>query len=284
MIECEVGDRLTMKTKLRASLLVLALLLVKSAVAQMPTGFSWVNMESDKTTMTAVRRALHDQTVTSIREVGMKGPFALVMTASREKDAPLPDYDRWTIYNVELRTGRAEILVGGYGVKLQNWLGMELAITYYDCWECEAATLFTTLHFKDNTGWQARWSNKTQDTDYPQPGAVVQLTDVGDPYDDDVVDQVFAVVALSGSRFAVGNWTHSRNTKNGKIDDSIKRYSIEPVTQQDRIEQLFGQAALDWEREICNPSSVLIQLSNGQDSEACQKIVQKQNSNRRTPR
>jgi len=270
--------------KSRAVLLVLPLLLVKIAVAQMPTGFSWVNMESDKMTMIAVRRTLHDPTITSIREVGLKGEFALVMTASREKDAPTPDYDRWTVYNVELQTNRAQVLISGYGVKLQDWLGSELAITYYDCWECEAATLFTTLRFKDNTGWQARWPNKTQDANYPQPGAVVKMTDVGYPYDDDIVDQVFAVVALPGHRFAVGSWSHSRNTKNGKTDDSIFRYSIEPITQQDRIEQLVGQAALNWERQICNPSNVLIQPSNGQDSEACRNVLRKQNSNRRIPR
>ena len=230
--------------KLRLVLLGLSLLFVKIAAAQMPPGFSWVNIESDKTTMAAVRRALHDPSITSIREVGMKGGFALVMTASRESDAPTPDYDRWTIYNVAPRTGSARVLTSGYGVKLLDWIGStksELAIAYYDCWECEAATLFTTIRFKDNIGWQARWPNKTQDARFPQPGAVVKMTDVGDPYDDDVVDQIFAVITQPNNRFAVGSWTHSRNTKNGKVEDSVERYSIDPTTEEDRIERLTGQ-------------------------------------------
>jgi len=164
-----------------------------------------------------------------------------------------------------------------------DWPGSELAITYYDCWECEAATLFTTIRFKDNTGWQARWPNKTQDANYPQPGAVVEMTDVGDPYDDDVVDQVFAVIALPNSRFAVGSWIHSRNAKNGKIDDRVQQYSIDPNTQQDRVERLVGQAALNWERQICNPSNILIQPSIGQDSKACRSILRQQKSSGGTP-
>ena len=265
--------------RLRLMVLGLPLMLVKMAVGQMPPGFSWVNIESDKTTMATVRRSLHDPTITSIREVGIKGGFALVMTASREKDAPTPDYDSWTIYNVALPAGSARVLASGYGVKLQDWIGSELGITYYDCWECEAATLFTTFRFKDNIGWQARWPNKTQDDTFPKPGALVKMTDVGDPYDDDVVDQIFAVIPLPKNRFAVGSWTHSRNSKSGKIDDSVERYSINPETQEDRTEQLVGQAALSWERQICNPSNVLIALSNGQDSKACQNVLRRTKSN-----
>jgi hypothetical protein len=268
--------------KLLLVVLGLSLLLVKIAVAQMPSGFSWVNIESDKTTMATVRRALHDPTITSIREVGMKGGFALVMTASRESDAPTPDYDRWTIYNVALRTDSVRVLAIGYGVKLLDWIGpakSELAMTYYDCWECEAATLFTTFRFKDNLGWQARWPNKTQDAKYPQPGSVAIMTDVGDPYDDEVVDQVFAVITQPNNRFAVGSWTHSRNIKNGKVSDSVERYSVDPTTQEDRIERLTGQAALSWERQICNPSNLLMQPSNGQDSKACRNVLRKPSSN-----
>ena len=82
-----------------------------------------IYIESDKTTMAIVRRALHDPTITSIREVGMKGGFALVMIASGECGAPTPDYDRWTIYNVALRIGSGRVLVSGYGVKLLDWIG-----------------------------------------------------------------------------------------------------------------------------------------------------------------
>jgi len=226
--------------------------------------------------MTAVRHALHDASITAIREVGVEDGFALVMTASREAGAPTHDYDSWSIYNISLKTGRSQLLVFGYGVKLLDWIGPaknELAMTYYDCWECEPATVFTTLHFAKGSGWSARWPEKKQNAENPQPGAVALMTDVGDPYDDDDVDQVFAVVKQPGNSFAVGSWFHSRNSKTGKIDDDVERYSIDSATGKDRVEKLGGQAALNWERRICAPSNIVIQPAMGQDSKACRSVL-----------
>jgi len=242
--------------------------------AEVPAGFSWVNLESDKTTMTVVRRSLHDPSITAIREVGVEDGYALVMTASRETGAPTPDYDRWTIYNVSLKTGASRILVSGYGVKLIDWIGVsqdELAITYYDCWECEAATLFTTLRFQKGVGWKARWSNKTQGTDYPHPGAVALMTDIGE--DDNEVELVFAVVEQPSGSFSVGSWVHSRDSQTGKTDDDVERYSIDSATKEDRVEKLTGQAALNWKRQICTKSNISIQPSTGQDSNACRNVL-----------
>jgi hypothetical protein len=263
------------RTTILASTIIL--LLARPCLSDTPSGFSWINIESDKTTMASVRHALHDTSITAIREVGVKSGFALVMTASRESGAPTPDFDRWTIYNISLATGRSQILVSGYGVKLLDWIGVakdELAITYYDCWECEAASFFTTLRFKNSVGWMARWPNRaTQDSTYPRPGAVAAMTDVGDPSDDTDVDLVFAVVAEPRGDFAVGSWTHSRNSKSGKIEDDVERYSIDPKTKEDRVQKLEGNAALQWEREICTESRILIQPSAGQKSDACRLVI-----------
>lgn len=252
------------------------LLLVSSIYADTPPGFTWVNLETDTTTMALVRHALQGAAMSAIREVGVKDGYAIVMVTSREAGLPTPDYDQWYIYNLSLKTGKSQLLVFGYGIKLLDWVGPtnnELAITYYDCWECEAATLFTTLHFTKDLGWQARWPNKTQNGNYPQPGAVALMTDVGDPYDDDDVDQVFATVPQPGNHFAVGSWFHSRNTKTGKVEDDVERYSIDPKTGNERIEKLVGQAALNWERRICTQSNLLIQPGIGQDSKACKRIL-----------
>jgi len=226
--------------------------------------------------MMTVRQALHDTPITAIREVGIEGDFALVMVTSREAGAPTPDYDQWYVYNLSLQTGNKQLLVFGYGVKLLDWVGKssdELAITYYDCWECEAATLFTTFHFTNANGWRARWTNKTQAGKYPQPGAVALMTDVGDPYDDNDVDQVFAVVAQPGNGFAAGSWFHSRNTKTGKVDDDLELYSIDSSSGDDRTQKLVGQAALNWERRICTQSNILIQPALGQNSKACRNVL-----------
>lgn len=254
----------------------MCLLLSKSSAAQTPPGFSWVSIESDKSTMTAVRHALHDSSITAFREVGVEDGFALVMTASRDHEAPTPDYDRWSIYNVSLKAGTSRILVSGYGVKILNWIGKandELAITYYDCWECEAATLFTTLHFKTGTGWRARWSNKPDDGSYPHPGAAVASTDLEDG--DTEFELIFGLITKPDGGFLAGSWEQSRDSKTGKVEDDVERYTIDPATKEDRVEKLVGHAAIDLERQICTRSDNLIQPSSGQDSEACKRILSK---------
>jgi hypothetical protein len=262
----------------RKLLLVSSILILAAEVlpANVPAGFSWVSIETDQATMAVVRRAVHGASITAIREVGVKGEFAIVMTVSREQGAPTPDYDLWSIYNVSMTTGTAQILVSGYGVKLLDWIGRnsdELAITYYSCWECEATTMFTTLHFKPDVGWGARWPNKVQDVRYPQPGAVA-LTDIDDIYDDDRedVDQVFAVVTLPNNDFAVGFWLHSNNSKL-KLEDDVERYSIDPTSGRDIVERLVGPRARTWKRQICTRSDILRTLSSGQNTKACRSVV-----------
>jgi hypothetical protein len=256
-------------------LLALFALLKMPGVAQRPAGFSWIDTASDKATMNIVHRALKTDSHNSIRRVGVEDGFALVLTTVHEDE----DSDRWTIYSLSLATGKTQILVSGYKVKLAEWIGKntpELALTYYDCWGCEAATLFTTLHFTKGTGWSARWQNKTVDPNYPQPGAVVSYGDAGEPYDDDVVDQIFAVVSLPDGSFAAGSWYHSRDTKTGKIQNDVERYSIDQATGKDLIEKLTGAQSLEWRRKICTQSNALTKASIGQDSKSCRNILRMQ--------
>jgi hypothetical protein len=260
----------------RMFFLVSSVLLVtlQSGWAEVPDAFSWINLESDQKTMTAVRRAIHDPSITAIREVGVEAGFALVLVASRENSAPTPDYDRWSIYNVELNSGASQLLVSGYGVRLIDWAGAgrdELAVTYYDCWECEAETLFTMIRMQKGVGWKARWINKSQGTRYPQPGILASMQDI-----DDDVKLVFAVVAQPKGGFAVGKWLYSSTAKAGNLDIDVERYSVDPVTNEDRIEKLNGRAALNWEREICTESNISMKPSTGQDSEACRSILHAQ--------
>jgi len=261
--------------KRRILLLSLVLLMtLQIGWAEVPEAFSWINLESDGKTMTAVRRALHDPSISAIREVGLEDGFALVFAASRENGAPTPDYDRWSIYNVELKSGVSRLLVSGYGVKFIDWIGTgrdELAVTYYDCWECEAAMLFTVIRLNKGTGWKARWTNKSQGTPFPQPGVLASGADV-----DDETKLVFAVVAQSKGGFAVGVWLYSSTAKAGVFDSDVERYSIDPVTHEDRVEKLSGRAALNWEREICTESNISMKPSTGQDSKACRSILHPQ--------
>jgi hypothetical protein len=251
-------------------------LFAKSSHAQLPSNFSWINIESDKKTMPIVRRALRDQRINAIREVGVKDGFALVITTSRQPDEPTPDYDDWTVFSMNLSSGESRQLLGGYGLKLLEWIGPnneELAVSYFDCWECEADTLLTTIHLVPGSGWQPRWANKSNSpAGPPLPGAVVDIGDMGMPYDDNDVDQIYAFVKQPENGFAIGTWTYSRNTVTGKIEQDVERYSIDSKTGKDRTEKLTGQAALDWKRVICNPANVLTQASSGQDSKTCRRI------------
>lgn len=258
----------------QALLTIPLLLLITTARAQLPANFSWINIESDKKVMPIVRRALHDNSITAIREVGVQGNYALVMTASREDGSPTPDYDLWTIYNIALDSGKSRVMANGYGVKIQDWIplsGNELAMTYYDCWECEAATLFTTIHFVKGLGWQARWPNKSNETNSFKPGAVLLNADYGESEEED--RQIYAIVKQPNKSFAVGNWTQFRNDTTGKLEDDVERYFIDPATGQDRVERLTGKAAQDWERTLCTQSNILIQPSSGQDSRLCRAIL-----------
>ena len=254
-------------------LLAIALLHTKPNFAQMPAGFSWIGPQSDKVTMTIVHRALKIGPYTAIRKVGVQYGFALVLTTSRESES---ETDRWSIHNVALASGNARILVSGYRVRVLDWIGTtspELALAYYDCWGCEAATLFTTLHCEKGLGWTARWPNKNGSTDSPQPGAVMSYGDAGEPYDDNEVDQVFAVVSQPDGSFAAGSWFHSRNTKTGKTENDVEKYSIDPATGEERIEKLSGARSLEWRRRICSPPNSQIKVMIGQNSKACQNVL-----------
>jgi len=234
--------------------------------------------------MVAVRRAVQAGSSVSIRRVGVEQGFALVMTTSRESDM---ETDLWSIYNLALNTGKIRKLVSGYRVRTLYWVGPaspELAIVYYDCWDCEAATLFTTIHFTKGAGWSARWPNRKSDTNYPQPGAVVSYGDAGEPYSDDVADQMFAIIPQPDGSFAAGSWFHSRNLKTGKVIDDVERYIIDSVTRIDRVEGLKGDSALKWEEEICSQSSTPFGPNVGQSSKSCKRILKERAINDAPPK
>jgi hypothetical protein len=236
-------------------------------LAQSPNGFSWIDTSSEKTTMTTIRRALKLNPDTAIRKVGVLDGFAVVFTESAE--------DGWSVYNFSRTSRKAEILVSGYRVKVLTWMGSdprEVGITYLDCWECEAATLFTTIHLSKGTGWSARWPNPKSNPTSPQPGAVVSIGDAGAPYNDSDVDQVFAVVDQK-SGLAAGRWYHSVNATTGKILDDVTKYSVDPATGKGRVDSLTGTSALHWQREICDESRILTRPRIGQNSKACRAVL-----------
>ena len=262
----------------RCILLVPALCLMvpPTSPAQMPPGFSWVNLESNTSVMATVRGALHDPSMTALREVGIEGNFALVMTASRSSGESTADADAWTVYSISLTSGQKNVLLRGYRLQMLQWIGpgaAELAITYDSCSGCEPLVLFTTLRMDPNVGWMARWPGEGLTDSSPQPGAGVVAGGVGEPYDDDEVSQVFGLIVQKSGQFAAGSWVRTRHERTRKIEDYVVRYSVDPMTAGDRVERLHGVSAVSWEREICTPSEFLIAPSLGQDSAACRNVI-----------
>jgi hypothetical protein len=254
-------------------LLTSLLLLTKLSYSQSPSNFTWINIESDQKVMPLVRRALHDPSITAIREVGVEDGYALVMTASHEDFRPIPDYDFWTVYNVALDSGESRILADGYGVKIAGWLGPaqnELAITYDNCWECEAGTLFTTLHFVSGVGWRARWTNQSESQKFPLPGALFDNDSSAMDVEGDVA---FAILDSPNGTFAAASWIHTHDPSKGTTQDLVARYSIDPVTGTDHVENLQGHAAVVIERAICSKRLAYFEPMSGQDSKSCRAIL-----------
>jgi hypothetical protein len=104
--------------------------------------------------------------------------------------------DQWLVYSVSTQSGDARKLLIGYDLQIKDWFGFtlkdkDLGVIYLDCDECEPASLFTALHYDPREGWRARWANEKSPD---HPGITLRVTDVGDPYTNEDVDQVFAVI------------------------------------------------------------------------------------------
>ena len=264
--------------------IALLLLLATAAQAQPPANFAWINIESDQKVMLVVRKALQDANISVISKVGLKDGYALVMAQSKDDPLSVDGESLWKIYSVSLSTNKGDLLAAGFRVKIRTWLSPtrnELAITYYDCWGCEAGTLFTTFRLVRDKGWQARWPQEKVDPNEPQPGAILIYPeeDGEDPQD----AQIYAIVKQPNGNFAVGNWIHSRNEK-GKFDDQLVRYYIDPSTGVEKAELLKGSAAQAWKREICTQSNILIQPSAGQNSQPCRAVLKTPTPSAKVPK
>lgn len=271
--------RLSCKMKMLVPI-SLFLLAPTFAHCQAPDGFRWVNFKQDSATLSKVEQALKPEAYSAIREIGILGDFALVMTAKRGPDQPSPLGDEWNVYNVSTKTWNITSLIVGYNLEIKDWISFQpdtipdLGVVYLDCWECEPASLFTALRFEQQNGWRARWLSKETSK---QPGIVLGVTNVGDPYTDEDVDQVFAVIAPRSRAASVGTWYHSRDLASGKITNVISKFFVDPVSGKDRSTVLTGRDGLEWERRLCKVGpDFLSGLFGGQENRACKKVVERQ--------
>jgi hypothetical protein len=205
-----------------------------------------------------------------------RGRFALVMAVRRESWQSTPAEDQWIVYSVSTKSGDTRKLLSGYDLQTKSWFSFysrdkqDLGITYLDCDECEPATLFTALHYDRREGWRARWANKENPD---QPGITLRVTDVGDPYTDEDVDQVFAVLSPHDGIASVGTWYHSRDLATGKVTDGVSRFSVDPLTGKDRSTVLTGAEAREWELKLCKAADSSWGLAIGQSSRTCKAVL-----------
>ena len=258
------------------TLLLVSLAISATAQGQMPAGFRWVDFKRESATVQKVEQALKAEDYTAIREICLADGFALVMAVRRESWQSTPAEDQWIVYSVSTKSGDTRKLLSGYDLQTKSWFSFysrdrqDLGITYLDCDECEPATLFTALHYDRRDGWRARWANKENPD---QPGITLRFTDVGDPYTDEDVGQVCAVLSPHDGIASVGTWYHSRDLATGKVTDGVSRFSVDPLTGKDRSTVLTGAEAREWELKLCKAADSSWGLAIGQSSRTCKAVL-----------
>jgi len=257
----------------QALLFATSLFLASADAQKTPEGYRWVNLQNEGDVMARVNHALASERLGRIRKIGVIGDSALVFAADRD------DENSWTVYDVALRTSHARKLLGGFQLKIFGWCPFvprapaDLAVTFLDCDECEPATMFTAFHYDRNAGWQVRWPASRKDQ---TPGVLLLLTDVGDPYTDETVDQVWAPVATSpgGGPVSIGTWYHARDKKTGKVTSVAMKFWIDPVSHEEKSVALEGSKAMIWEQTICRATNVeLPGFAHGQRSQSCKAVL-----------
>jgi hypothetical protein len=245
--------------------------------ADVPPGFHWVDFKRGDDAVAKVEKGLAREDYTAIREIGVSGDFALVFTSNRESGQSTPRGDGWSVYNISLKTGKSRLLLAGYKLEVGGWLRLQssgmpdLAVSYLNCWECEAVSIFTALHCDPESGWRARWRNEKSPI---LPGVGFLDTDVGDPYTNEDVDQIFAVLAPEGTA-TVGTWYHSRDLKTGKITSEVNRYFVDPKAGTDKSVTLRGAGVVPFEVRLCKGEYALPGLFQGQSSPSCKRVLSK---------
>jgi hypothetical protein len=248
-----------------------------SAWAQAPERFHWINFKQETAIVSRVSLALHTEDYSAIREIGLVADSALVFTTAREPGWATPEGDAWSVYSVSMGDLKLRKLVSGYGLRVVDWVRFvpaangDLAITYLDCYECEPATLFTAFHYDQKEGWRVRWPAKDREG---VAGVLLMFSDAGAPYTDEIVDQVWAVMAPSSGPASVGTWYRSLDPATRKVTSIATKFVVDRSTGKEESVTMEGPAAEAWERRLCRPPDGVPGLTGGQDSESCRRLFQ----------
>jgi hypothetical protein len=263
-----------------AMVAVMPLLLSLTATAQAPApgldAFHWVDFhnEKDAPTVAWVTQALKAEHWTAMREIGVNGDSAVVVTTERKDPQATPDSDGFTIWSVSLAKHDVQPLLRGVNLRLLNWTNFggayqrapELAIVYNDCTGCDAPSLFfTTIYYNLNDhAWRGRWMRGDQAVALTTAAHVEGVKQT----------QVYGLLTELPGRDILATWSHLDFGGAKPAQDYFFEYGVDPSTGLEQTQALGPDHAEKMKARLCqaNPGQkdpALAVLAGGQDSELC---------------
>jgi hypothetical protein len=250
-------------------LLIAVALAANAAHAQVLEGFTWVDLKSDTATVTSVTKALEAQKYTALREIGLIGDQALVITAARADLIAQPQQDRFNVFGISLKDGKVDPLLDGADLRIFDWLKFydydspELLATYDDCSNCQATTFLTAFYIDRFTKkWHVRW---------PRNIAGAPLTAAGSSG-----QSVYALFMNVDQRVVLDTWIrYPQQKKSRRAGEYLFEYRVDPVSDQGASRPLTGNDAAKTELRLCKGEGVVFGIAGGQASEACRGAAQR---------
>jgi hypothetical protein len=265
-----------MSRRLHFARLLLALAVSTTSFAQVYDGFAWVDLKTDTQTVSRVAQFLASKPYTAIREIGVVGEQALVITTFRKDPTAQPGNDRFTAFGVSLKDGSAEKLLEGTNLRYIDWQKFydydtpELIALYDDCAQCKATTFLTAFYIDRRTRrWGARWRREIA-------GAPLYSADPAKNY-------VYALFINVDQRVVLNTWAfYPEQNKTGLRGASLKssrggeylfEYRIEPMSDQSTWRPLTLRDVPPVKQRLCKGEGVVFGIVGGQDSEECRELT-----------
>lgn len=231
--------------------------------AQVLDNFTWVDLKTDTKTVTTVTKILEAQKYTALREIGLAGDHALVITTTRADPTAQPQQDRFNVYDVSLYYGTFEPLLDAAQLRLIEWQKFydydtpELIATYDDCANCQPTTFLTAFYLDRWTRkWRARW---------PRDIAGAPMTSAGSGG-----DSVFALFMNVDQRVVLDTWVrYPAQKRSSHGGEYLFEYRVDPIADQGAVRPLSGRDAAAAKLRLCKAEGVVFNIAGGQAGPAC---------------
>ncbi|HEY0759703.1 MAG TPA: hypothetical protein VGD59_10655 [Acidisarcina sp.] len=231
--------------------------------AQVLDGFTWVDLKTDTATVASVTKALETEKYTALREIGLAGDQALVITATRSDPIAQPQGDRFTVYSIALKEAKVEPLLDGTQLRIVDWQRFydydspELLATYDDCSSCQQTTFLTAFYIDRMTKrWRARWPRNVSGAPLTTPATTG--------------DSVYALFMNVDQRVVLDTWmSFPQQRRSRRGGEYLFEYRVDPVSDQGTSRPLSGRDAAAAKQRLCRGEEVVFGIAGGQSSPAC---------------